>query len=380
MGGGASNATFNIAKELTLLGHRVEILTSGINDLPSREEIHGFKVHRVFSWRRGIHDCGMRGAYTYVWNAFFRLNHIVRNRNFDIMHYFFSLPTGLLTLFPGRHQNAPYIVSLRGSDVPGYDPWNRMVRLFHILLKPATRRIWKKARKVIALSEGLRATALETAPDLQIGVIPNGVESDLFIPAENKSPEASDFKLITVSRLIRRKGVQHILQALKQINDSSIKLLVVGTGDYEKQLKMLADKLGLNHQVSFYGYCPRDRLPDLYNQMNTFILPSMAESFGIVFAEAMACQLPVIGGRTGGVPDLVKDDNGILVEPGNTDEIKNAILRLKNSEDLRRRMGIKNRKKVVDHYSWRSVALQYADIYKNIYRPPEIQNPDDFTL
>ncbi len=366
LGGGASNATFNIAKELVLLGYNVEILTSGINGSPPREELHGFIVHRVFSLRRGIHDCGMRGAYTYVWNAAFRLNRVVRNSRFDVLHYFFSLPTGLLTLAPGRHGSVPYIVSLRGSDVPGYDPWNRMVQMFHILLKPVTRYIWKRAARVVALSDALRATALETTPGLEIDIIPNGVEADLFKPDGNKSSENSDFKLITVSRLIRRKGVQHILKALKRINDPSIKLLIVGTGDYEQQLKNLADKLKLHDQVTFYGYCSRDCLPALYNQMDAFILPSMAESFGIVFAEAMACRLPVIGGRIGGVPDLVKDDNGILVEPGNIDEIKSAILRLKSSKALCRDMGAVNRKKVVDHYSWRSVALQYSDIYERI--------------
>jgi glycosyltransferase involved in cell wall biosynthesis len=85
----------------------------------------------------------------------------------------------------------------------------------------------------------------------------------------------------------------------------------------------------------------------------------MAESFGIVFAEAMACGLPIIGGRTGGVPDLVKEENGILVQPGNIEEIKKAIESMQASPAKRKLMGDKNRAKVVNHYSWQSVAEKY---------------------
>src|SRR5690606_10185311 len=114
------------------------------------------------SWRNGIHDCGLRGAYTYVMSAALKRRQLHAQRRFDIEHYFFSMPTGLLTLLPGVDSPVPYIVSLRGSDVPGYDPFNRKVEYIHALLKPITRRIWSRARKVVALSEALAETAKET--------------------------------------------------------------------------------------------------------------------------------------------------------------------------------------------------------------------------
>ena len=364
MGGGAANATFNIAKELVKLGHSVDVLTSGIKDQSKEEVIHGFKVYRVFSWRKGIHDCGMRGAYTYVINAYLKLRHLLRYKHYDLCHYFFSLPTGLLTLLPGKHRDIPYIISLRGSDVPNYDPSNKWVEVSHCFLKPITKRIWKKAKYVIALSDGLRDIALKTAPDQEIHVIGNGVETDIFMPGRKSKTSSNDLRMIAVARLIKRKGLQHILQALHELNDPSIKLTIIGSGNYEKKLMTFSGSLGLNDLVTFYGYCTRKKLPFLYSQADIFILPSMTESFGIVFAEAMACGLPIIGSRVGGVPDLVKKQNGILISPGNVQEIKNAILTFKNNTKMMDKMSKANRKRVCRHYSWECIAEQYDEYYK----------------
>jgi glycosyltransferase involved in cell wall biosynthesis len=364
MGGGAGNATDNISKEMVKMGHDLTVLTSGYGDLPKFELKDGVKIYRVFSWRKGIHDCGFRGAYTYLFSAAFKLLSLKKTDQFDIIHYFFSLPTGLLSLVPWAFRGTPYIVSLRGSDVPYYDVFNKKVHLFNMILKPINRFIWRKAKRVVALSNGLRLTALRTSPKQSIDVIPNGVETDLFKPFPSNSERDNKFRLITVSRLINRKGIDHILKALSELEDNDITLLVVGTGSYESYLKKMCHKLGLDNVVTFYGYCPREKLPELYNKADVFILPSLAESFGIVFAEAMACGLPVIGAKTGGIVDLVHSENGILVEPGNIKQIKEAILQMKQSKELRMATGRANRTEVLEHYSWKNVALKYLSIYR----------------
>lgn len=367
MGGGAGNATDNISKELVKLGQNVTVLTSYYGDQKRSEIKEGVHIHRVFSWRKGIYDCGFRGSYSYLLSAMIKLMFLKKNNHYDVIHYFFSLPTGLLSLIPGLHRKTPYIVSLRGSDVPYYDRHNKTVHFFNLLLRPVNKFIWKRASKVVALSDGLKETALRTAINQEMISIPNGVETELFVPTirENKNCE-DKLKFITVSRLINRKGIDHVLNALAALGDKSLSYLIVGTGNYESKLKKMTRVLNLEDIVTFYGYCSREKLPELYNQSDVFILPSLAESFGMVFAEAMACGLPIIGGRTGGVPDLVRKENGILVEPGNVDEIKDAIVKMKNSAQMRSTMGQLNRKRVELHYSWRSVAQKYLVIYENL--------------
>lgn len=366
MGGGAGNATDNISKNVASTGHDVTVLTSRYGGQPHFEVKNGVKIYRVFSWRNSIHDCGFKGAYTYIFFAAIELWKLNRTQQFDILHFFFSLPTGLLSLLPWAFKNTPYIVSLRGSDVPYYDIYNKKVHLFNLILKPINRYIWSNAKKVVALSRGLKTTALRTAPQQSFEVIPNGVETDLFKPSLCRKYSAKQFRLITVSRLINRKGIDHILTALAELGDKDIELLIVGIGRYENFLKEMCNELKLNDIVTFYGYCPREQLFKLYNKADVFILPSLAESFGLVFAEAMACGLPVIGGRTGGVPDLVKEENGILVTPGDVEELKEAIIAMKHIGEERTKIGEINRRKVEKDYSWRSVALIYLNSYRLI--------------
>ncbi|RJP84778.1 MAG: glycosyltransferase family 1 protein [Desulfobacteraceae bacterium] len=369
IGGGAGKATHNLARELAGLGHKVDVLTSRLKSQPAKEALDGFTVYRVMSWRKGIHDCGFRGALTYVIFAIFKFLQLTRKNKYDVIHYFFGLPTGFLSLLPGPQGKTPYILSLRGSDVPGYDQYNKTLERIHGLLAPLTRKIWRNAEQVIALSGSLKATALLTAPSQKIRVIPNGVDALFLSPLRFSDREQNGFKMIAVARLVERKGLQDVIKALAQLQAPDISLLIVGTGNYEKKLKKLCDDLFLQGRVSFYGFCHPRELPELLVQNNVFILTSLAESFGTAFAEAMACGLPVIASNTGGIPDFVNSENGILVEPGNIDQIKTAILKMKSSPDLRAEMQRINREKMIQQFSWGSIARQHVAIYEKGREP-----------
>lgn len=370
MGGGAGNATCNIAKELVRMGHNVTVLTSNVGGQPKEEIQDGVRILRVFSWRKGIHDCGLRGAYSYLIAAAIKLIQLRRQHSFDILHYFFGLPTGLLSFLPWAYRKTPYIVSLRGSDVPYYDIFSRNVHLLNLLLRPITRSIWRGAAKVVALSDNLQQTALRTAPSHKIEVIPNGVEADLFSPPAVPPETSGRLSLLTVSRLINRKGIDHILAALARLGDPQIELHIVGTGNCEAPLKALCTQLGLDKAVTFHGYHPRKELPHFYNQADVFILPSLAESFGLAFAEAMACGLPIIGTRTGGITDLVKEDNGILVEPANVEELCQAIIHMKEEPAMRAAMAQANRQRILAHYTWGAMARSYLAFYRDVVAAP----------
>lgn len=365
LGGGAGRGTYNLARELAKKGHKVDVLTSRAVGFTKTEKIEGFHVYRVKSWRKGIHDCGFRGALTFLLFAIPVFLRLTRRKDYNIIHYFFSLPTGLLRFIPGKHRTVPYVVSLRGSDVPGYDSFNRNLQRVHQILLPVTRNIWRSAARVVALSSDLRNSAKESDDVARIDIVPNGIESEMFLFDTSVDKTSPTIKLICVARLIERKGVQHILRALCALPDS-IKLTVVGEGNYMHVLQQLASELKLDNRVNFYGYCPRDKLVQLYNRSDIFVLPSMAESFGMVFVEAMSCGLPVIGARVGGVPDIIKEENGILVTPDSVDDVVSAIQHLASDESLRNSMAKENRRKAVEQYAWSSVADAYELIYQSV--------------
>ena len=346
------------------VGHSVDVLTSRMKGQASKEKGDGFTVYRVWSWRKGIHDCGFRGAFSYLFFAAFVFLQLTKKNHYDVIHYFFGLPTGFLSLLPGSHKKSPYFISLRGSDVPGYDKYNTNLQRAHQLLIPLTRKIWKNASQIIAVTNSLKNKAFQTDDSHDIHVIPNGIDSVFFKNPISTKTKDNCLKLIAVARLIERKGIQDILSALAELRDPEINLLIAGSGNYEHQLKQLCDDLSLNDVVSFHGLCMPEKLPALLWQSDVFILPSRAEAFGNVFAEAMACGLPVIGSTVGGIPDLVGAENGVLVSPGNVAEIKSAILKMKGSEQLRKQMGKKNRDKMIALYNWERVTQKHVSLYQ----------------
>ncbi len=366
VGGGAGHATANIASGLVRLGVDAEVLTSRIEDEQDGALVDGVPVHRVQSWRVGVHDCGLRGAYTYVMAAALKLRRLRARRKYDIEHYFFSLPTGLLTLAPHGGPATPYIVSLRGSDVPGYDPFNTKVERLHTLMKPLTRRIWQRASRVVALSTALARTARRTAPGLDMEVIPNGIDARRFSPPDVRPPGKA-LRLITVARLLERKGIQTILEACAKPSVLPIELRIVGTGPFETELRDMVKAYGLEDRVRFLGFVPNEELPDHYRRSDIFVLPSATESFGLVFAEAMSCGLPIAASNVGGIPETVRDGiDGLLCPPGDPLALRENILRLASSIETREEISHSQRERILERYTWDKIAARYADVYRAV--------------
>lgn len=368
VGGGAGYATANIARELVAMGIDAEILTSRIDDEPDGQVVDGVPIHRVKSWRIDVHNCGLRGAYTYVLAAALKRRKLLRTRHYDLEHYFFSLPTGLLTLAPPFDLAPPYIVSLRGSDVPGYDPANTRLDKIHTLMKPLTRLIWQRAGRVVALSEALAETARQTAPDLDVSVIPNGIDIERFAPPAHRESNGA-IRLITVARLLKRKGIHTVLEACARPTTLPVTLDIIGTGPYEDELRERANELGLGDKVRFLGFVPNAELPEYYGRSDIFVLPSSTESFGLVFAEAMSCGLPIAASNVGGIPETVRDGiDGLLCPPNDPAALRQNIIQLMGSSDERARISDSQRQRILQHYPWSHIAARYAETYSNVLR------------
>lgn len=367
LGGGASKATYHMAIELVRLGHTVTVLTSRAANQPSEEMIEGVTVYRVTSWRRGIHDCGVIGAFTYILFALPKLRLLLKRNDYDVLHYFFSLPTGLLTLYSHAIRDRPYILSLRGSDVPDYDPSNQVLQLLHRPLRPLTRYIWRQAECTIALSNAFRQLAWDTAPDQSLDVIYNGIDTQFYKPMARQRSDGTHVRLLCVSRLIKRKGLNYLIDALVMLSEAPIELDIVGTGNFEKSLKAQVEKADLGNRIRFLGFRPPHELRELYNRADIFILPSLAESFGMVLLEAMSCGLPIIASNVGGIPEIVTDgENGILVQHACPNELAGAIERLVNDRLLRQQMTQNNLAKIHAMFEWKSIARQYQNVYERV--------------
>ena len=358
LGGGAGNATHNICRELGALGHDVAVLTSHFRGLARRERVDGIEVHRVPVLRRRLERCTPLEMASFVLAAALPAVALARRMRPDVLHVYFGVPTGPLGLLVHLVTGIPYVLSLRGGDVPGF--LGPELAWVHRLTAPLNRVVWGRAGAVVANSEGLGALAQRSLTGGTVQVIPNGVDTERFFP-DQLPPDPAVFRMLFAGRLVEQKGVRYIIEALPRLADlgRNIELEVVGSGPSEADLRRLAHELGVAGQVRFAGWLDRDDLAARYRASDVFVLPSFEEGMPNVVLEAMASGLPVVTTDIYGNRELVQDGvEGLLVPAGSTEAVGTALERLAADPGLARAMGQRARGKA-EAFSWRKVAAAY---------------------
>jgi glycosyltransferase involved in cell wall biosynthesis len=376
-GGGAGVATEALARGLARRGTMVEVITAGAEAAEHSEllwdgaaENEGLlTVHRVAVKRVGVHQAGMRAAVGYLRGALPLVRRRLRERPYDVVHFFFSLPTAAMLPFLDLG-DTPVVISLRGSDVPGYDPHQRGLERAHRVLRPLTRWIWRRATRVVAVSESLGRQAQQTLPGLACSVIQNGVDLGRFHPrASGRAATNPRIRCLAVSRLVERKGLGDLIRAFATLERGRYELEIVGGGADERVLRAMVADLGLDDLIHFAGPLDRVRTAARYRDADIFTLPSWEEAFGNSFAEALASGLPVIGTSVGGVPELVEHGrNGVLVPPRNPETLASAIRFLGERPELRAEMGRRNRAHAEANLSWERMTTRYLATYQGLRR------------
>jgi glycosyltransferase involved in cell wall biosynthesis len=188
-----------------------------------------------------------------------------------------------------------------------------------------------------------------------------GVDNAIFRPAQPDPGlaaaagiESGDEVLVSAVRLVALKGVQRAIRALAVLAPArpGLKYLVAGEGPYRPELERLVAKLGLEPRVRLLGFVPQDRLAGFYALGRLAVFPSTGEeSLGLSIAEAMACGLPVLASRLGGVPEVVGDD-GALVPPGDDQALTGAIASLLDDPGRRADLAQRGRARVLSEFSW----------------------------
>jgi glycosyltransferase involved in cell wall biosynthesis len=200
------------------------------------------------------------------------------------------------------------------------------------------RLIFKTASGTICVSEDLENIAHDFGARNTV-VIPAPLDLSGFYDSDY--PRETN-QLITVTRLIPIKGIAHLITALRLVNN--VKLLIIGDGPERENLERLVQELGLNDDVVFLGWIDHNNLFWEYLQRSTiFVLPSLSEGCPRVLIEAMACGLPIVATRVGGIPEIIDNDvNGILVPPSDENALAEAIKKILEDTDFQKRASIKN--------------------------------------
>ena len=305
-----------------------------------------------------------------------KLFQVAAAEQLDLLHVHYAIPhavSGYLAremLRPIRH--LPVVTTLHGTDITlvGRDP----------SFLPITRFGIEQSDAVTAISNYLReATHKAFCPDCEIEVIYNFIDADYYRREPNEevrkslAPNGQRIILhISTFRPIKRiSDCIEIVSRMKKGGVSGVgpdlRLIMCGDGPERAEAEALAEKLGVAELVTFVGKQPQSRIRDYLSVADLLLLPSQSESFGLTALEAMACEVPVIATRVGGIPELVEDKGcGYLFEIGDVDAMAEASLRVLSDNSERERLGKRGREIAVSRFTTEKIIPQYEELYERV--------------
>ena len=368
LGGGGGVASYEIAKALLARDHEVDVLTTKWRGLPSEEVVDGLTVYRAPVVGRGdLATASFLSMLSFLPMGIARGHGALRKKRYDVLNTHFAIPSGPTGVALSRLFRTPHVLTIIGGDI--YDPSKRLSPSQNPLLRVVVRRVLNSCTQVVAISEDIKRRARE---DLScrtpVEVIHYGLTPPTF---EKKGREELGIPqdavvLISIARLIKRKALGDVLQAMALVNEPELRLLIIGEGPEQERLAELAESLGLAQRVGFLGPIWGERKFQYLEAADIFVLPSLHEGFGLVFLEAMHCGLPVVASSTGGQTDFLQDrETGFLVPVGDVQALAASLARLAKDEALRRSMGKFNRE-YVKGFHISGVAERYEDVFRQV--------------
>lgn len=370
LGGGTGVVNYHLLAEFSQMTDRaieVDLVTSSRTRATYEydEMTPAIRLHKVPVDNHNIHHSTNVELLRYTARGYRHAHRLARERAYDLVFAFAGVPAGGIALGLRATAGLPYVVSLQGPDVPGFEDRYRLV---YRVLTPFIRQVWRRAAAVLAISQRHRALAWQTMPGLPIDIIYNGVDLSQFTPVDHAARAAeAPVRILCAARLIERKGQHHLLaaaQLLKARGFGHFTIVLAGTGDFEPALRQQAEQSGLAAHVEFLGFVPRTAMPDVYAQADIFCLPSFNEGMSMALLEAMASGLPVVVTETGGVDELI-DGNGLVVPWANPVRLADSLAGLVHSRAQRTQLGARGRT-IAAGFTWPAIARQYLALFDRV--------------
>ncbi len=367
-------------RRLAAEGYEFEVLTSAYRG-GGNTSFGGIPVHRFryffARWERLTHEESapdrMRRSLLYkILPAFYLLSGTVaawrlgRRGNFDIIHVHWPVPHALFgwAARAGARRRPKVIAHFYSIEL-------RWVRHSLRMLTGFLRRAITTADRVVAISTSTAREVQHFAP-VPVEVIPYAV--DLPHPSQLASGDAGRTRLLYVGRLVERKGVRYLIEALATLAPGlRAEATIIGDGPEREALQSTARDLGIADRVSFRGWVTPEELDHAYSEATVFALPAVVdargdtEGLGMVLLEAMTYRLPVVSTPLGGITDIVSDgETGVLVPPNDAPALARAITMLATDKPLAERLGIAGQQYAEEHFGWDGVLAAWRKLYRDV--------------
>jgi glycogen synthase len=373
--GGLARHVRKLSEQLVAQGVEVHVLSRGDESMAAEEEAGGVWVHRVREPRRP-RDLGEFVTWVEHMNADMLAAGVELGDRFD-----FDLVHGHDWLVAGagdhlaRRFRCPLVVTIHATEYGRHQGW--VDKHPQSYIHGVERWMANRADRVITCSHYMRGHVADIygLEEDRITVIPNGIDPLDLQPVDDLDRlrarfAAPDERLIVlVGRLVYEKGFQLALEALPGLIErlGDVRFLVAGSGTHEQELRDQASELGLDPYGTFLGWIGDDVLHSLYLIADLCVVPSLYEPFGLVALEAMASGCPCIVADTGGLREIVPEDErvGLRFNGGDAEHLEAMVERLLTDDPLRERLVAEASEHVL-RFDWADVARQTAAIYDEL--------------
>jgi len=367
--GGIEKHVYSLSKGLSDAGFDVSIITSDLNQYTGEKWIvkSGFLNEKISVLRLPVLFKILNNPITPALPI-----KILSKKQFDVIHchdqyYFGSLISAYLKKIYGK----PLVLTIHTSKIKYSHSISNMIRSLYD--RSFSRYILKSSDSVIVLSEAIRKQILSKAiSPSKIKCIPNGIFFNNFLRNKNansKEKSTQETVLLFVGRLVERKGVHVLIEAMKFLSKRlSCRLSIIGDGPQRKKLEKLSKTHGISSIISFQGYVSHKRLIDAYENADIFILPSISgEVQPFVLLEAIDFEKPFVATKIGGIPDLKKEGIfGYYIEPNNPTAIADAVLDFAWEREDVESKGITNKKIAKQKFSVEKMVKDTIKVYEGL--------------
>jgi glycosyltransferase involved in cell wall biosynthesis len=321
IGGGGGRAAYDICRGLAERGHEVTVLTAHMPGLPLEDVQDGIRLVRISSLRRETFGASFATMLAYILAGLWAGLRLIRIDRPDIIHSHFAVPSGALAWMLSIITGIPYILTAHLGDVPGGVPektgkWFRWI-------EPFTHPIWRRAKKVIAVSEHTRQLALKHYP-VNVQVVHNGADVKHLAPSKIKVNTPP--RLVFAGRFVPQKNPLAIIQTLSQLKDLDWHCSMLGDGPLFEDVKREIEKMGLSERFDLPGWVTTDFVLGCFSKSDILFMPSLSEGLPVVGVQALATGLAIVASKIGGFLDLVDNEkNGYLIDLQDAPAFSNAL-------------------------------------------------------
>jgi N-acetyl-alpha-D-glucosaminyl L-malate synthase BshA len=360
--GGSGIVGSELGRELAERGHNVHFISSvlpmRVNELGKRIHFHEVEMMTYPLFEHQPYDLALAT----------KMATVARAEKLDLLHVHYAIPHSISAILARESikekRYVPVITTLHGTDIT-------LVGADRSYL-PITRYGLQQSDGVTAVSKFLKQATIETFDFDEVEVIPNficpkhyGRLTDSPLRAE-LAPNGEKI-LVHVSNFRPVKRPADCVEILAKVKKDypKVRLVMVGDGPERSAVSYRAEQLGVRDDTIFVG--KQANIAEYLGFSDVFLLPSELESFGLAALEALACELPVIATRIGGIPEVVTDnETGYLSDIGDTEKMSADTLKLLNDEEMRRAFGERGREQAVERYGTEKIIPQYIAFYEKI--------------